>query len=185
MTSAPLPTLRGATTARTSGTKPSSNRRWVRRWQVAALTPTISASSALLSRPLFCSNRNILRSMRSRRPAMEESSLDGAVLARKRTIFARRRGHSMQKAAALESTFPGVHDRRLLKRSTINGHAMLSKFARYPLTFGPTHIEKLARLSRHLGDKVELYAKREDCNSGLAFGGNKLRKLEYIIPDAI
>jgi 1-aminocyclopropane-1-carboxylate deaminase len=62
---------------------------------------------------------------------------------------------------------------------------MLEKFARYPLTFGPTHIEKLDRLSRHLGGKVELYAKREDCNSGLAFGGNKLRKLEYIIPDAI
>ncbi|MER8910474.1 pyridoxal-phosphate dependent enzyme [Mesorhizobium sp. M0854] len=32
---------------------------------------------------------------------------------------------------------------------------------------------------------MEIYAKREDCNSGLAFGGNKLRKLEYIIPDAI
>src|SRR5439155_8570383 len=32
---------------------------------------------------------------------------------------------------------------------------------------------------------VELYAKREDCNSGLAFGGNQLRKLEYVIPDAI
>ena len=62
---------------------------------------------------------------------------------------------------------------------------MLEKFARYPLTFGPTPIEKLARLSAHLGGKVELYAKREDCNSGLAFGGNKLRKLEYIIPDAI
>ncbi|WP_426438939.1 1-aminocyclopropane-1-carboxylate deaminase [Bradyrhizobium genosp. P] len=62
---------------------------------------------------------------------------------------------------------------------------MLEKFARYPLTFGPTHIEKLDRLSKHLGGKVELYAKREDCNSGLAFGGNKLRKLEYIIPDAI
>ena len=62
---------------------------------------------------------------------------------------------------------------------------MLEKFARYPLTFGPTHIEKLDRLSRHLGGKVELYAKREDCNSSLAFGGNKLRKLEYIIPDAI
>jgi len=62
---------------------------------------------------------------------------------------------------------------------------MLSKFERYPLTFGPTHIEKLERLSEHLGGKVELYAKREDCNSGLAFGGNKLRKLEYIIPDAI
>src|SRR5262245_63336977 len=62
---------------------------------------------------------------------------------------------------------------------------MLEKFKRYPLTFGPTHIEKLARLSSHLGGKVEIYAKREDCNSGLAFGGNKLRKLEYIIPDAI
>ena len=62
---------------------------------------------------------------------------------------------------------------------------MLEKFARYPLTFGPTHIEKLERLSAHLGGKVEFYAKREDCNSGLAFGGNKLRKLEYIIPDAI
>ncbi len=62
---------------------------------------------------------------------------------------------------------------------------MLEKFARYPLTFGPTPIEKLDRLSRHLGGGVEIYAKREDCNSGLAFGGNKLRKLEYIVPDAI
>src|SRR6202044_3538355 len=48
---------------------------------------------------------------------------------------------------------------------------MLEKFERYPLTFGPTPIEKLARLGAHLGGKVELYAKREDCNSGLAFGG--------------
>ena len=62
---------------------------------------------------------------------------------------------------------------------------MLSKFPRYPLTFGPTPIEKLSRLTEHLGGDVEIYAKRDDCNSGLAFGGNKLRKLEYIIPDAI
>lgn len=59
------------------------------------------------------------------------------------------------------------------------------KFPRYPLTFGPTPIEKLERLSRHLGGDVEIYAKREDCNSGLAFGGNKVRKLEYLVPDAI
>ena len=32
---------------------------------------------------------------------------------------------------------------------------------------------------------MQIYAKREDCNSGLAMGGNKLRKLEYIVPDAI
>src|ERR1700743_189631 len=62
---------------------------------------------------------------------------------------------------------------------------MLSKFARYPLTFGPTPIEPLPRLTAHLGGDVEIFAKREDCNSGLAFGGNKLRKLEYIVPDAI
>ena len=61
----------------------------------------------------------------------------------------------------------------------------LDKFPRYPLTFGPTAIEKLPRLSDYLGGDVEIYAKREDCNSGLAFGGNKLRKLEYIVPDAI
>ena len=62
---------------------------------------------------------------------------------------------------------------------------MLDKFERYPLSFGPTPIEKLSRLSEHLGSDVEIYAKREDCNSGLAFGGNKIRKLEYIVPDAI
>ncbi|MHA1165818.1 MAG: 1-aminocyclopropane-1-carboxylate deaminase [Alphaproteobacteria bacterium] len=62
---------------------------------------------------------------------------------------------------------------------------MLEKFERYSLTFGPTPIEKLSRLSDHLGGRVEIYAKREDCNSGLAFGGNKVRKLEYIVPDAI
>ncbi len=62
---------------------------------------------------------------------------------------------------------------------------MLDDFDRYPLTFGPTPIEKLARLSAHLGGNIEIYAKREDCNSGLAFGGNKVRKLEYIVPDAI
>ncbi|MEQ9248134.1 MAG: aminocyclopropane-1-carboxylate deaminase/D-cysteine desulfhydrase family protein, partial [Nitratireductor sp.] len=45
---------------------------------------------------------------------------------------------------------------------------MLERFERYPLTFGPTPIEKLERLSAHLGGGVSLYAKREDCNSGLA-----------------
>jgi 1-aminocyclopropane-1-carboxylate deaminase len=62
---------------------------------------------------------------------------------------------------------------------------MLEKFARYPLTFGASYIHPLERLSAYLGNVVRLYAKREDCNSGLAFGGNKLRKLEFIVPDAI
>lgn len=42
----------------------------------------------------------------------------------------------------------------------------------------------LDRLSKHLGGP-RVWAKREDCNAGLAFGGNKTRKLEYLIPDAL
>ncbi len=62
---------------------------------------------------------------------------------------------------------------------------MLEKFERYPLTFGTTPIEHLPRMTEALGGDVQIYAKRDDCNSGLAMGGNKLRKLEYIVPDAI
>ena len=61
----------------------------------------------------------------------------------------------------------------------------LARFPRHPLTFGPTALEPLPRLAAYLGGKVEIWAKREDCNSGLAFGGNKLRKLEYLVPDIL
>ena len=61
----------------------------------------------------------------------------------------------------------------------------LKRFPRYSLTFGPTPIQPLKRLSQHLGGRVQLFAKREDCNSGLAFGGNKTRKLEYLVPEAL
>jgi len=60
----------------------------------------------------------------------------------------------------------------------------LQEFPRYPLTFGPSPVHPLDRLSEHLGG-ASVWAKREDCNSGLAFGGNKVRKLEYIVPDAL
>jgi 1-aminocyclopropane-1-carboxylate deaminase len=45
-------------------------------------------------------------------------------------------------------------------------------------------VHRLERLSDHLGG-AQVWAKREDCNSGLAFGGNKTRKLEYLVPDAL
>jgi len=61
----------------------------------------------------------------------------------------------------------------------------LGKFERYPLTFGPTPIEHLPRMTEALGGRVQIYAKRDDCNSGLALGGNKLRKMEYIVPDIL
>jgi len=61
----------------------------------------------------------------------------------------------------------------------------LAKFEKYQLTFGPTAIEHLPRLSEALGGDIDIYAKRDDCNSGLAMGGNKIRKLEYIVPDIL
>ena len=60
----------------------------------------------------------------------------------------------------------------------------IEDFDRYPLTFGPSPIHPLERLTAHLGG-ARLWAKREDCNSGLAYGGNKTRKLEYIVPDVL
>ena len=60
----------------------------------------------------------------------------------------------------------------------------LADFPRYPLTFGPSPVHPLERLTQHLGG-AQIWAKREDCNAGLAYGGNKTRKLEYLVPDAI
>ncbi|WP_230009253.1 pyridoxal-phosphate dependent enzyme, partial [Microbacterium sp. Bi128] len=60
----------------------------------------------------------------------------------------------------------------------------ITDFERYPLTFGPSPVHPLPRLSRHLGG-AQIWAKREDVNSGLAFGGNKTRKLEYFVPEAL
>ncbi|NUR10165.1 MAG: 1-aminocyclopropane-1-carboxylate deaminase [Nocardioidaceae bacterium] len=60
----------------------------------------------------------------------------------------------------------------------------LQDFPRYQLMFGPSPVHPLERLTQHLGGAT-IWAKREDCNSGLAFGGNKTRKLEYLVPDIL
>ncbi|MEL6981616.1 MAG: 1-aminocyclopropane-1-carboxylate deaminase, partial [Actinomycetota bacterium] len=61
----------------------------------------------------------------------------------------------------------------------------LDDYRREPLLFGPSPVHPLPRLSAALGGQVEIWAKREDCNSGIAFGGNKVRKLEYLAAEAI
>jgi 1-aminocyclopropane-1-carboxylate deaminase len=61
----------------------------------------------------------------------------------------------------------------------------LSDFDRVPLLFGRSPVHRLERLSEHLGSRVEIWAKREDCNAGLAYGGNKVRKLEYFAAEAL
>jgi 1-aminocyclopropane-1-carboxylate deaminase len=61
----------------------------------------------------------------------------------------------------------------------------VERFDRVPLLFGPSPVHRLDRLSEQLGGEVEVWAKREDCNSGLAYGGNKVRKLEYLAAEAL
>jgi 1-aminocyclopropane-1-carboxylate deaminase len=66
-----------------------------------------------------------------------------------------------------------------------NGAVSLADFPKVPLLFGPSPVHRLERLTEHLGGNVDIWAKREDCNSGLAYGGNKTRKLEYLVADAL
>lgn len=59
---------------------------------------------------------------------------------------------------------------------------LLSTLPRQSLGFYPTPLHKLERLSRELG--VEIYLKRDDLSGVNLFGGNKIRKLEYLLGDA-
>jgi L-cysteate sulfo-lyase len=59
---------------------------------------------------------------------------------------------------------------------------LLSRFPRVSLAHLPTPLERLPRLSKHLGGP-NIYVKRDDC-TGLATGGNKTRKLEFLLADA-
>lgn len=69
--------------------------------------------------------------------------------------------------------------------STITLPEPFASIPRAIFTFGPSPIQSLPNITKALGGKVHVYAKREDVNSGLAFGGNKVRKLEYLVPDAL
>ena len=59
----------------------------------------------------------------------------------------------------------------------------LSKFPRVSLAHLPTPLELMPRLSEHLGGP-DIYVKRDDC-TGLATGGNKTRKLEFSMGEAL
>ena len=59
----------------------------------------------------------------------------------------------------------------------------LGAFPRYALIEGPTPIQHLSRLSKQVGD-VDIYVKRDDL-TGLGGGGSKLRKLEFLLGEAL
>jgi L-cysteate sulfo-lyase len=60
---------------------------------------------------------------------------------------------------------------------------LLSSFPRVSLAHLPTPLEYLPRLSEHLGGP-DIWVKRDDC-TGLATGGNKTRKLEFSMGEAL
>jgi len=59
----------------------------------------------------------------------------------------------------------------------------IEKLPRFPLAQLPTPVDKLPRLSREL-DGPDLLIKRDD-QTGLALGGNKTRKLEFLVGQAL
>jgi len=64
---------------------------------------------------------------------------------------------------------------------------VFEKFPKVELISRPTPIERLSRLEAALGDQlgnVRLFAKRDDV-AGLGGGGNKLRKLEFLVGEAL
>ena len=69
------------------------------------------------------------------------------------------------------------------KAATKNFASKLARFPRIGLATLPTPLEPLPRLSDHLGGP-RLWVKREDA-TGLGFGGNKLRKLDYVLHEAV
>jgi D-cysteine desulfhydrase len=71
------------------------------------------------------------------------------------------------------------HSKSIIQKKVMN----LAHLPKRTYTQGSTPIEQLAHLSKHLGGP-EIYVKRDDL-LGLSAGGNKTRKLEYLLADAL
>src|SRR5919112_1922521 len=82
---------------------------------------------------------------------------------------------SARRSSTVSSAIPDIEE---------NPGMNLDSFPRERFLFGPSPVHPLDRLSAHLGG-ARMWAKRDDCNSGLAYGGNKTRKLEYLVADAL
>ncbi len=117
----------------------------------------------------------------------------GALLAAPLVLFWYCRPGNPQKKHPPDSTSPGILPTRCVRpppryfvaMSNI-ASALAARLARFPrlgLAQLPTPLEPLQRLSAHLGGP-RIWVKREDA-TGLGFGGNKLRKLDYVLHEAI
>lgn len=76
-----------------------------------------------------------------------------------------------------------------MSKDTLSLPEPFASIPRTPLLLGPSPIHALPRISADLArtsshPQVTIYAKRDDLNSAYAYGGNKTRKLEYLLADA-
>ena len=83
------------------------------------------------------------------------------------------RGRSRQRGA-----------RATMRRCSRHAPAAIAALPRFPLLQGPSPLQRLERFSAALGGGVEVWVKREDLLP-LAFGGNKLRNLEFLVGAAL
>lgn len=60
----------------------------------------------------------------------------------------------------------------------------LNDIPRVSLSFLPTPLERMSALSEHLAGGPQIWIKRDDM-TGLATGGNKARKLEFLLAEAL
>lgn len=65
----------------------------------------------------------------------------------------------------------------------LQSERVLGRFPRLGIAHLPTPLESMTRMSAHLNGP-RLWVKREDC-TGVGFGGNKLRKLDYVLHEAV
>ena len=68
-------------------------------------------------------------------------------------------------------------------RTKEDARALIDAVKKVPLGFYPTPFHKLERMSELTG--VNLWVKREDFSGVSLFGGNKVRKLEFLLADAV
>src|SRR3954452_20034524 len=101
---------------------------------------------------------------------------------RARTAPARRAAPDVEcgeQRRALPASCPGAIDERIPR------DMRLASSPRFPLVTGPTPLQRATRLEKALGPQSpRIYIKRDDL-TGLAYGGNKARKLEYLVADAL
>ena len=130
------------------------------------------------TRPTRETKTTTMKTMKTRAPALGATTLGGRRSAASKTTRSTSRGSEASRRRAI------ANDAVLDATSAVNAREALKAFPRVEsFAHGPTPLEYLPRLSEKLNG-VRVYAKRDDAY-GVLTGGNKTRKLEYLMAEAL